>query len=129
MRVFLTPSVTRLTRQERLDVAVLCNVAREVLAGRLGAGEADLGGGVFKKRLARAGGGKRGEYRMIVAYRRPLTERVLFAFAFAKNSDEALTAHGLETFTAAAAEFVATSDEALDSMMAKGVVREIACDA
>ena len=71
MRVFLVPQVARLTRKERLSEAVLCRTAREVVAGTLGAGEADLGGGLFKKRIARPGGGKSGGYRMIVAYGQP----------------------------------------------------------
>ena len=36
--------------------------AREVVAGTLGADEADLGGGLFKKHIARPGGGKRDGY-------------------------------------------------------------------
>jgi hypothetical protein len=55
------------------------------LAGTLGAGEADLGGWLFKTRIARPGGGESGGYRMIVAYGQPKTERVLFTYAFAKT--------------------------------------------
>jgi hypothetical protein len=62
---------------ERLPDTILCKPAREVLAGTLGAGEADLGSGLFKKRLARPGGGKRGGYRAIIAYQAPQAERVL----------------------------------------------------
>jgi len=71
MRVFLVPQVAKLMRKERLPEAALCRTAREVLAGALGAGEADLGGGLFKKRVARPDGGKSGGYRMVVAYRQP----------------------------------------------------------
>jgi len=71
MRVFLVPQVAKLMRTERLPESALCRTAREVLAGTLGAGEADLGGGLYKKRVARPGGGKSSGYRMIVAYRQP----------------------------------------------------------
>ena len=91
MRAFLVPQVAKLMRKERLPEAALCRTAHEVLAGTLGAGEADLGGGLFKKRVARPGGGKSGGYRVIVAYRQPRTERVLFTYAFAKNVASTLT--------------------------------------
>jgi hypothetical protein len=81
MRVFLVPQVSRLLRKERLPEAALCRTANEVAVGTLGAGEADLGGGLFKKRVARPGGGKRGGLRTIVACRRPDADRVLFAYA------------------------------------------------
>jgi hypothetical protein len=67
VRVFLMTQVVKLMRKERLPVDALCQAARELLAGTLGAGEADLGGGLFKKQVARPGSGKRGGYRMIIA--------------------------------------------------------------
>ena len=94
MRVFLVPQVDKLMRKDRLPNASLRRVAREMMAGTLGAGEADLGGGLFKKRVARPGGGKSGGYRMIVACRAPGTERVLFVYAFAKNAAATLTPRG-----------------------------------
>jgi hypothetical protein len=57
MRVFVVPQVANRMRKERLPAAALCRAAREVVAGRLGAGEADLGDGLFKTRVARPGGG------------------------------------------------------------------------
>lgn len=128
MRVFALPQVTRLLRKERLPDAALCAAAREVLAGRLGAGEADLGGGLWKKRLARPGGGKRGGLRAIVAHRRPLNERVLFAFCFAKNAASTLTPAGHEVLARAAGAFVDTTDQQLGALLAAGDVREVVCD-
>lgn len=122
------PQVTRLLRKERLLDADLCVVAREVLAGRLGAGEANLGDGLWKKRLARRGGGKRGGFRAIVAYRQPQSERVLFAFCFAKNAASTLTPAGHEALARVAAAFVDTTDEQLGSLLAAGDAREVVCD-
>lgn len=86
-------------RKERLSDATLCKPAREVLAETFGAGEADLGGGLFKKRLARPGGGKSGGFRAIVAYRPPRADRVLVAYAFAKNAASTLTPQGHEALS------------------------------
>ncbi len=128
MRVFVVPQVSRLMRKERLSDAILCRAARDVVAGLLGAGEADLGGGLFKKRVARPGGGKRGGYRVIIAYRPPKTERVLFAYAFAKNAAATLTQQGHEALTKAAAAFLAADDRQVTALRTSAHVREIECD-
>ena len=128
MRVFLVQQVSKLARKECLPDAALCRAAREVLVGTLGAGEADLGGGLFKKRVARTGGGKSGGYRAIVAYRRPNTERVLFAYAFAKNAASTLTPQGHEALARVADAFVAADDEQVAALLAAGDVREVGCD-
>ena len=106
----------------------LCTAAREILAGRLGAGEADLGGGLFKKRVARPGSGKSGGYRVIVAYRRPRSDRVLFAYGFAKNTASTLTPVGQEALSKAAAAFVGSTDAQLEALLTSGDVREVMCD-
>ncbi|MGH7085659.1 MAG: type II toxin-antitoxin system RelE/ParE family toxin, partial [Acetobacteraceae bacterium] len=92
----MVPQVAKLLRKERLPDAALCKPAREVLVGLLGAGEAALGARLFKKRLARLGGGKSGGYRAIVAYRPPRADRVLVTYAFAKNAASTLTPQGHE---------------------------------
>jgi len=47
--------------------------------------DADLGGYLLKKRLARRGSGKRGGYRTIVEYKKQNSERIIFLYAFAKS--------------------------------------------
>jgi hypothetical protein len=128
VRVFAVPQVTRLLRKERLPDAALCAVAREVVAGRLGAGEADLGDGLWKKRLARPGAGKSGGYRAVVAYRRARSDRVLFAFLFAKNAASTLTLAGHEALAKAAAAFVCATDAQLGALLEAGDVRKVRCD-
>jgi hypothetical protein len=45
--------------------------------------DADLGGGLIKQRVARAGQGRSGGYRMLIAYRKK--HRAVFLYAFAKS--------------------------------------------
>jgi len=80
MRVFLTKWMARFTRREQVAHASL----REAIA-RAGRGliDADLGGGLIKQRVARAGKGRSGGYRTIIAYRRG--SRAVFLYGFAKN--------------------------------------------
>jgi hypothetical protein len=125
----MVPQVAKLLRKERFADAALCKPAREILAGTFGAGEADLGGGLFKKRLARPGGGKSSGFRAILAYRSPRADRILVAYAFAKNSASTLTPQGHEALSKVAQGFVAANDKQLAELLASGDVSEVPCDA
>ena len=125
----MVPQVAKLLHKKRLSDATLCKPAREVVAGSLGAGEADLGGGLFKKRLARPGGGKSGGFRAVVAYRPPHTDRVLVAYAFAKNAASTLTPQGHEALSKVAQAFATANDEQLAELLASGDISEVTCHA
>ena len=64
MAVYRVRSFSRWARKQRLCDIVLCEAVREM---RQGVYEADLGGGLLKKRIARPGQGKSGGFRTIVA--------------------------------------------------------------
>lgn len=121
--------VARFVQKEHIPDSALCRVGREVVAGRLCSGEADLGNGLFKKRVARAGSGKRDGYRMIIAYRPPRADRVLLVFAFAKNAASNLRTESRDLLAAAAALVLVASDEAIRVLLADGELREVECDA
>ena len=57
--------------------------------------DAELGGGVVKQRVARAGQGRSGGYRMLIAYR--AGDRAVFLYGFAKRERENVDADELLT--------------------------------
>ena len=63
MRVFKSKHFDRFARRACLDDAALMVAAIEARAGRF---EADLGGGLIKKRIAREGAGKSGGFRTVL---------------------------------------------------------------
>jgi hypothetical protein len=71
MRVFKNKWFTRWARTEDVPDSTLLRAAAEIVTGQV---EADLGGGLFKKRLAREGSGKSGGYRVLVGFKRPNTD-------------------------------------------------------
>jgi hypothetical protein len=81
MRVFMTKPAARFARKERITAAALLRAAADIVAGRI---DADLGGGVVKQRVARAGAGKSGGYRTVVVFR--AGSHVFFVYGFAKSS-------------------------------------------
>ena len=80
MRLYLTKWVTRFVRRERIGNGSL---VQAVARAELGLIDADLGGGIIKQRVARAGQGRSGGYRVLIAYR--ADERAVFLYGFAKR--------------------------------------------
>lgn len=79
-RVFKTKTFSRWLRKTTLSERHLCNAVAEMSAGLI---EADLGGHVFKKRVAAPGRGKSGSARVVVATN--LGNRWFFVYGFEKN--------------------------------------------
>jgi hypothetical protein len=80
---------------------------------------------LFKKRLPRAGAGKRGGYRVVVGYKRPNTERIVFLYAFAKNDKTNISAKEEAALSLAAQFFVATTDSHVQELLATGSIWEV----
>lgn len=80
MTVYVTRWFDRWAKKEGITAKSLCAAVDE-MKNKLY--EADLGGGLLKKRIARAGQGKRGGYRTLVATNRG--DRRIFVFGFPKN--------------------------------------------
>ena len=72
--------------------SLLKMAVREIQRGLL---EADLGGGIVKKRIALPGRGKRGSTRTLLATNR--TDRWFFVFGFEKNERENISENELES--------------------------------
>lgn len=81
MRVFKTKWFARFARRGGIADSQLLATVREIEKGLI---DADYGGGLIKKRVARDGGGKSGGYRSIIAYRSE--DKCVFMFCFAKSS-------------------------------------------
>jgi len=80
MAIFKTKEFARWARKEGLKDAALCDAVREMANGLY---EADLGGHLLKKRIARPGQGKSGGFRTLVATNKG--SLWFFVYGFAKN--------------------------------------------
>jgi len=81
MAIYKTRWFARWARKEGLADAALRRAIVEMTKGLF---EAELGGDLLKKRIARPGEGKRGGYRALVATNRK--SRWIFVYGFAKNA-------------------------------------------
>lgn len=80
MRVYKTKSFHRWAKKERLTNTALLHAVDEMEQGLI---DADLGGHVYKKRMAIGGRGKCGGVRTLIAYQ--YGDRAFFMYGFAKN--------------------------------------------
>lgn len=122
MRVFKNKWFNRWSRGEDVSDSALYAAAVEIAAGRY---DADLGGCLFKKRLARTGGGKSGGYRAILGYKKPNSERIVFLYAFAKSGRANLTDKEEAALSLAAESFLSATDGQVNELLANGSIWEV----
>ena len=80
MRVYKSKNFNKFATNEGITDEQLVKAVREMEDGLV---EGNLGGGVFKKRLATSGQGKSGSVRSIVAMK--CDDRVVFMYGYPKN--------------------------------------------
>ena len=122
-RVFKTRHFGRWLRKSGLSDRALCQAVVEMLAGLI---DAELGGGVVKKRIALPGRGKRGGARTLVATNRG--RRWFFVFGFEKNERANVSDEQLEALQDLAADLLARTPAQLDAAVADGTLQEICHD-
>ncbi len=119
MRVLKTRTFTRWVRSERLSDAALRAAVGEMRRGLV---DANLGGGLIKKRVARAGSGKRAGYRTLLAA--DLRERWIFLYGFAKNERSNVDEGELRALRQLAQTFLAMSEATLERLLQAGELME-----
>ena len=98
----------------------LCRAVEEMSRGLI---DADLGGNLFKKRVALAGRGKRGGARVIVATR--FAGRLFFLFGFEKSERSNISQAELRLFQEVARDLLGLTDTALDTALRCGELTEV----
>ena len=119
VRIFKTRALARFTKREAISDESLV-VAIET--ARRGLIDADLGGGLIKQRVARAGQGKRGGFRMLIGFR---SDRAIFLFGFAKNERENIDDKQLTTLREIVASWFAADDKKIAQALKDGLLIEV----
>ena len=122
-RVFKTRSFGRWMRKTELTDRALCDAVAEMVRGLT---DADLGGGVVKKRVALPGRGKSGGARMLVAMNKG--DRWFFMFGFEKKDQANVSAKELEALQTIAADLLKLSSTQLDAHVEGEALLEICHD-
>jgi hypothetical protein len=122
VRIFKNPWFARFASKEGIQNGELKEIVNNVL--ETGQADADLGGGVYKVRIARTGVGKSGGYRVLVFFRKE--ERTFFRYAFTKSAQDNISKEELKIMKMQAKSFFAQSEEHIERQLANGTLLEIA---
>ena len=107
-------------RKTGLTESALCGAVAEMAEGLI---DADLGGGIVKKRVGLAGRGKRGGARTLVATNKGT--RWFFLYGFEKNDRANITDDELEALKEIAEQLLARTGKQLDEAVRDGSLQEI----
>ena len=120
MQVFKTKWFTRFARKEHITDKKLKKAIQEAEKGLI---DGDLGSGLVKKRVSRAGAGKRGGYRTIIVYR--TRDRAVFVYGFPKNSKANLSALELDGYQKLANLLLKFDDNDIKKALNTGELKEV----
>ena len=124
MAIYKTRWFDRWARKEGLTTPSLCAAVREMARGLI---DADLGGGLVKKRIGRPGQGKSGGYRTLVATNKG--KRWVFVFGFPKNERSNIDQDEVDALKKLAAHLLSLTTQAIVMAQDAGEVMEVDCDA
>jgi len=117
---YKTRHFSRWAAKAGINDKALIDAIGEIQAGLF---EADLGGGIIKKRVALPGRGKRGSTRTLLATNQD--DRWFFVFGFEKNERDNVTVKELEALRALAADLLHLSDKQMIEAIRKGSLVEV----
>jgi len=120
--VFVQKQFDRWAADSGLTETVLMQAAIEAIAGQV---DGDLGGFLYKKRIARAGGGKSGGFRTILCFRKANSDRIFFLHGFPKNDKGNISMREEKNLKLVAKFLVDVSDAQLEALERYGEMREL----
>jgi hypothetical protein len=124
MKIYKNRTFDRWAQKEGLNNLSLCNAVNEIAAGLY---DADLGGGLFKKRIAKPGKGKSGGFRTIIATNNK--DRWFFIFGFSKNQRSNIDKDEEEALKMLSKQLLAYTNDELEQAKNSKALIEVICDA
>ena len=115
-----TRNFTRWARKTGLNDSLLKTAVLEIRSGLL---EADLGGGIVKKRIALPGRGKRGSTRTLLATN--WDNKWFFVFGFEKNELENISEKELATLKMLAKDLLGMTAAQIKVAVGEGILVEV----
>jgi len=121
VRIFKVSRFSRLAEKAGIADYELKDIVENVLEA--GIADADLGGGVYKVRVARPGEGKSGGFRIIVFFKSK--KRTFFHYIFAKSVRANISKKELKWFKELAHDAFSMTDEQIELRLKAGTLHEI----
>lgn len=120
MRVFKTKLFSRRAKEMGIEDSVLFHAAKEIEQGSF---EANLGGNIYKKRIALGSRGKSSGARTIVAFK--IKDKAIFLYGFPKNERGNITQKEEIALKGLAEFFLGRNDNEIDNAVKTGDLIEV----
>ena len=120
MRIFKNSRFARYARKEDISDSELKEAVNLIEAGQA---DANLGGNVYKVRVARSGEGKSGGHRVIVLFRSG--DKTFYIYGFAKSERANINEKELRNFKERAKDYFSMTVEQLENLIKQGKLAEL----
>jgi hypothetical protein len=116
----MTKKFSKWVKKKKLNPLDLTRSLNEVIGGTF---EANLGGHIYKKRVARAGKGKSGGFRTIICFKQ--NDRAVYVHGFSKSSKGNISDKELQSLKELAAILLNMNNNELRAAISSGVLVEV----
>jgi len=123
MRILKNKIFNKYARKQNITDDELCKAVAEIESGLV---DADYGGSLFKKRIAKEGEGKSGGHRSILAYVK--SDKTFFMYGFEKSSRDNIKENEKRDYKKLAKEYIALDDAQLALAKNENILFEVMCD-
>jgi hypothetical protein len=120
VRIFKNTWFNRFANKEGITDAEVREAVNQLEAGQP---DADLGGGVFKVRVARSGEGKSGGYRVIVFFKSK--KRTFFVYGFVKSARANIDQGELRAFKKRSKDAFSMTETQINDRLRNGTLIEV----
>jgi hypothetical protein len=120
MRILKNRWFSHFAQKEGIDDKTLKDMVNQLEKGQF---DANLGGGVYKQRIARSGEGKSGGYRSIIFFQE--NKLTFFVYGFAKSNRANISKSELNDFKKLARYMLSMTDDQINGEIKAGRYKEI----
>ncbi len=123
MDIYLSKPFTRLVRRDGLTDVHICQAIGEMNEGLI---DADLGAGLFKKRIAIPGQGKRGGWRSLLGFQ--AGNKAFFLYLFSKSRRDNINAAEMKVLKRLTKYYLTLKPAEIKAALQCGELREVHCN-
>jgi hypothetical protein len=122
VNIYLSKIFSRLARREGLTDVHICQAVAEMNKGLI---DANLGAGLFKKRIAVTGQGKRGSWRILLGFQ--AGRKAFFLYLFSKNRRDNIEHDEMKALKRLAKCYLSLKPGEINAALHYGELKEVDC--
>lgn len=123
MNIYRSKAFTRLAGREGLTDADICQAVAEMNRGLI---DANLGAGLFKKRIAMPGQGKRGSWRALLGFQ--TGKKAFFLYLFPKSSRDNIEDNEMKAMKSLTKYYLTLKPSEIKVALQCGELNEVNCN-